>query len=250
MKKLLLPAIGLVLIALAVLAAGCDITAPPSQSNGEGSNQNTGIWVTGEGKTTAVPDVATLSLGVEAQQSTVAQAQSEAAAAMNAIVDALKSAGVAERDIQTQQYYITPVWTYNRDTGEQTLIGYRVTNAVTAKIRRVADTGDIIADVVTAGGDLTTISGISFTVDDPSPYQKTAREAAMANALAKARQLADASDVSLGDPTYIVETGGSPPIKTVPVPAAPEAPPSPAPPPISPGEATITVNVQVAYSIR
>jgi uncharacterized protein len=156
---------------------------------------------------------------------------------------------VAERDIQTQQYYITPVWRYNPDTGEQTLTGYRVTNSVTAKIRQVAATGDIIDAVVRAGGDATTISGISFTIDDPSTYQAEARKAAMADARAKAEQLADASDVNLGDATYINESGGGAPIKSVPVPSAPGAP-APAPPPISPGETDITINVQVVYSIR
>ena len=249
MRKGLFIILGLLLATLAIFAAGCDITSPPAQSNGETeNNQNTGIWVTGSGSAAAVPDIALLTLGVEVQETTVAQAQSEAAAAMNAIVDELKSRGVAERDIQTQQFYITPVWSYNRDTGVQTLIGYRVTNSVTAKIRKVGDTGAIIESVARAGGNLTTISGISFTIDDPSPYQKEARQLAMANALDKARQLADAADVSLGDPIYINESGGTPPIKNIPGPALPEAPS--APPPISPGESEIIINVQVVYEIR
>jgi uncharacterized protein YggE len=249
MKKGVLVVLGLTLAVLAVAAAGCDITSPPTQSSETGSTQSTGIWVSGTGKATAVPDVATLTLGVEAQESTVALAQSEASTAMNAIVSALKSGGIAEKDIQTQQYYITPIWTYNRDTGEQTLAGYRVTNTVTAKIRKVADTGDIIQAVVSAGGNYTTINGISFTVDNPAPYQEEARKEAMTDARTKARQLADAAGVSLGAPSYISESGGVAPVKNVTLPSVPEAP-SPAPPPISPGETEITVNVQVVYEIR
>jgi uncharacterized protein YggE len=248
MKKGLFVALGLVLAALTVFAAGCDITSPPSQPSGAGvsNTQSTGIWVTGTGTATAVPDIAILTLGVEVQESTVAQAQSEASAAMNAIFDELKSAGVADKDIQTQQYYITPVWTYNKDTGQQTLVGYRVTNSATAKVRKVVDTGSIIDAVAKAGGNYTTIQGISFTVDNPAPYQETARRAAMADAQAKAKTLADAAKVNLGAPLYINESGGTVPVKTIAVPSAT----SPAPPPISPGESTITVNVQVVYSIK
>jgi uncharacterized protein YggE len=251
MKKRLLLVLGLVPVTLAVLAAGCGTLTPPpavSQAAGGSAGQNTGIWVTGEGKATAVPDVAILTLGVQAQESTVAQAQSETSSAMNAIVGELKSAGVADKDIQTQQYYITPVWTTNKDTGQQTLAGYRVTNTVTAKIRTVAKTGDIINAVVSAGGNYTTINSISFTVDNPSPYQKTARQAAMADAQARAKTLADAAGVKLGAPTYISESGNFLPIVNVPVPSA--GAPAPSPPPISPGEATITVDVQVVYSIK
>lgn len=252
MKKYLLVFTGLALvITIALTAAGCGTLTPPSTvaSSGSGTvTQNTGIWVNGQGKATAVPDVAVLTLGVQAQEATVAQAQSETADAMNAIVSELKSAGVADKDIQTQQYYITPVWSTNRDTGEQTLTGYRVTNTVTAKIRQVAATGDIINAVVAAGGNYTTINGISFTVDDPAPFQKTARQAAMTDARNRAKTLADAAGVKLGPPTYISESGTFLPIVNVPVPS--EGVQTSAPPPISPGEATITVNVQVVYSIK
>jgi uncharacterized protein YggE len=252
MKKPVMVAIVLALAALAFLAAGCDQLTPPSSmpasSVGGAATQSTGIWVSGEGKVTVVPDIAILNLGVQAQESTVAQAQSETSDAMNAVVAALKSGGVADKDIQTQQYYITPIWTTNRDTGQQTLSGYRVTNTVTAKIRNVSATGDIIQAVVNAGGNYTTINGISFTVDDPSPYQKQARQAAMADAQARASQLAAAAGVKLGAPTYISESGGVVPITSIPLPSA--GAPAPAPPPISPGESTITVDVQVVYGIK
>jgi uncharacterized protein YggE len=250
MRKIVPAALVLLLAALALLAAGCDTLAPPSTVDTAGAGtggQNAGIWVSGEGKSTAVPDVAVLSLGVQAQENTVALAQDETSAAMSAVIAALKDGGVADSDIQTQQYYIMPIWTTSRDTGEQTLAGYRVTNTVTAKIRQVAATGDIIGAVAVAGGNYTTINGISFTVDDPVPYQRTARQAAMADAQSRAKTLADAAGVKLGAPTYINESGGGRPVIDVPVPKAGEAP---SPPPISPGEATITVDVQVVYSIK
>lgn len=167
---------------------------------------------------------------------------------MNAIVNELKAAGIADKDIQTQQFSIIPIYITNKDTGQQTLAGYRVTNTVTAKIRHVADAGSIIDGAVSTGGNYTTVQGISFSIDDPSPYQKTARQAAMADAQAKAKTLADAAKVSLGAATYISESGGIVPVTNVAMPSL--SAPAVAPPPISPGEATITVDVQVVYTIK
>ena len=122
---------------------------------------------------------------------------------------------------------------------------------VTAKIRKVADTGMIIDAVARVGGDYTRINGISFIVDDPTPYQKEAREKAMADAQAKAKQLSDSAGVKLGEPTYISESGGYIPVPIIREVAGGAPMPAPAPiAPISPGETEITLNVQVAYSIR
>jgi len=250
-------AICLVLIIIALGATGCDIlgaptTRAPSTSGLISSQQNTGIWVSGEGKVTVVPDVAILSLGVEAQAATIAQAQNEASIAMDAIVRELDAYGVAANDIKTRHFSIYPVRRWVPDEEKEVLIGYRVSNMVTAKIRTVADTGAIIDTVARAGGDYIRIDSISFTVDDPVPYHKEVREKAMADAEAKANQLADSAGVKLGEPTYISESGGSLPVPRTQI-AFAEAMPVPAPaplPPISPGETEIKLTVQVVYSIR
>ena len=255
MKKNLLLSIGLIL-ALSAIAAGttgCDsFFSPPSKptSTSAGiilSQQNTGIWVTGEGKVTVVPDVAILSLGVEAQAATVAEAQNQASAAMNAVVRELDSYGIDQKDVKTQQFSIYPVRKWIEDKQEEVLIGYRVNNRVTARVRKVEDTGAIIDAVARAGGDYTRINNISFTVDDPAAYQEEARGKAMADAGARAKQLADLSGVKLGSPTYINESGGFIP---APVIRYAEAAPALAPPPISPGETEISLTVQVVYSIE
>jgi len=254
MRWRLLLAICLMLV-LAVSAAGCDggffsPTPKAPSSGGLISSQNTGIWVTGEGKVTVVPDVAILSLGVEAQAATISEAQSQASGAMGAVIKELDSRGVDEKDIKTQRFSIYPVRKWVKDREEEVLIGYRVNNMVTAKVRKVEDTGAIIEAVARAGGDNIRIDNISFTVDDPTAYHKEVREKAMTDAEAKARQLADVGGVKLGAPTYISESGGVIPMPRIsyaevgPVPAA--APP----PPISPGETEIRLTVQVVYSIR
>ena len=254
MKKNLPLFIGLslMLAVITVGTAGCESLSPPSMTTSTTgglvlSQQNTGIWVTGEGKVSVVPDIAILSLGVEAQAATVAEAQNQAAGAMDAVVSELDSHGIDEKDIKTQHFSIYPVRKWIKDREEEVLIGYRVNNMVTAKVRRVEDTGDIIDAVARAGGDYIRINGISFTVDDPTPYYKEAREKAMADAEVKAKQLASSGGVKLGDPTYINESSGVIPITRGVLEAAPASEPAT---PISPGETEIRLTVQVVYSIK
>ena len=83
---------------------------------------------------------------------------------------------------------------------------------VTAKIREVDNTGIIIDAVARVGGDYIRINGISFTLDDPTAYHGEAREKAMADAEAKAEQLAELAGVKLGKPTYISESGAYMPV--------------------------------------
>ena len=241
--------IGLALIIITLGATGCDTITPPASSgvpSAASSQQNTGIWVTGEGKVTAVPDIAILSLGVEAQADTTAQAQSDASVAMDAVFRELDAHDVADKDIQTRHFSIYPVRRWVPEEEKEVLIGYRVSNMVTAKIREADKTGTIIEAVARVSGDYIRINDISFTVDDPAPYQQEAREKAMADAEAKAKQLADAAGVKLGTPTYINESSGYTTVFRGDI-AFAEAAPAP---PISPGETEISLNVQVAYSIR
>lgn len=249
--------LSVVLLTIASGATGCESLSPPSSASGTSSlvsgifnQQNTGIWVTGEGKINVAPDVAILSLGVEAQADSVAEAQSQAATAMTAVVAELDRFGVAEKDIKTQYFSIVPVRRWSEKDGREILIGYRVTNTVTTKVRKIEDTGAIIDAAASAGGDYIRINNISFTVDDPSAYYEDARELAMADAKTKAKQLADLGDIKLGKPTYISESRASVPVvrefygeAAMPAMAAP-------PTPISPGETEIRLSVQVVYSIK
>ena len=257
MKKKWLILIGAVVLVIAVIAlVGCEPGGVKvSTENGELkinlNNQSEGIWVNGNGKVYATPDIALLSLGIEVQEESVALAQANAAEAMAEVMEALGNEGVAEEDIQTQQFNIRQVteWKVVYGEGEkEEIIGFQVTNIVTVKVREIENIGTIIDAVIAAGGDFTRINSISFTVDDPTPYYEQARAQAMEYAKAKAEQLADLGGVELGQPTYISESTyyspnyyrgdvafdeGIPAVET----------------PISPGELEITANVQIAYSI-
>jgi uncharacterized protein YggE len=214
------------------------------------SQQQVGLWVTGEGKTMVAPDVVLLSLGVEAEAKTVAQAQRDAANAMDGVVKALKSNGVAEKDIQTQRFSIYPVRKWIDDEQREIIIGYRVTNIVVAKIRQVDKAGAIIDGVAEAGGDLTRVDSIGFTVDDPATYYKEAREKAIEDAAAKAKQMAQVAGIKLGKLLYISEGAAYVPQVVVRDFLSKAEGAAPAPTSISPGELEVQVTVQMVYDIR
>jgi uncharacterized protein YggE len=121
---------------------------------------------------------------------------------------------------------------------------------VTVKIRDIDKTGAVIDAVAKAGGDLTRIDSISFSIDDPSDYYEEARKKAVAEAKAKAKQLAGLAGVSLGKATYVSESTYTPsPITPVRMLEKMEAAPA-IETPISPGELEITLNVQIVYAIK
>ena len=246
MKGNLLLAVSLALVLAIVGLCGC---SPSNTTLGEINlnSQQEGIWVSGEGKVTVTPDIATLRLGIAAQAATVAEAQTQAAEAMDKVMTALTDNGVAEKDIQTQYFSIRQITRWDREREEEIVVGYRVTNIVAAKIRDIDKAGSIIDAVAEAGGDLTRVESISFSVDDPSSYHEQARVEAMADARAKAEQLAELAGVTLGKSTYISEDTQIPPIIRDLYWGGETAPGVETP--ISPGEMEISLTIQVAYAI-
>ena len=246
-KWLLLAGLMVILIPMLVFA-GCSFAPgsgnPPLEI--KLNNQQEGIWVNGQGKVTAIPDIANLSLGIEAQADTVNEAQMKAISAMDNVMNALTENGVARNDIKTQHFSINKVTRWDDKDRQEVIIGYRVSNIVTAKIRDIDKTGTVIDAVALAGGNLTRINNIYFSIDDPTQYEQEAREKAMVDAKNKAEQLATLSGVKLGKPTYISEN------LYFPMPIYRDAAMykgAPAPTPISPGEMEITLSVQVVYAI-
>jgi uncharacterized protein YggE len=238
-KWLVTIAVSVVLILVAIGVSGC--TSDGAALAGD-ANLRVNVNSQQEG-------MAILKLGIEAQEASVSEAQAQAAEAMDKVMTALTDAGVAEKDIQTQYFNIQRVTRWDNDKQQEIVIGYKVSNMVTAKIRDITKAGVVIDSVATAGGDLTRIDSIGFTIDDPSAYYTEARQKAMADAEAKAKQLAELGGVKLGKPTYISESSYQPgPIYRGDTVATAEAAPS-VETPISAGEMELTLNVQVTYSI-
>ena len=117
-----------------------------------------------------------LGLGVEARGETVSEALADASTAMDAVLGALRSRDIQDRDVQTRRFSVRPVYEYQEvvqsGTRRETrvLAGYVVSNTVTVKIRDLGSVGVVIDDVATAGGDATRIDDVGFTVDDQSAY--------------------------------------------------------------------------------
>ncbi len=236
----------LVLLALsAVVLAACGAEGSVSGFGaGDGSTTN-GINVTGQGRVFGTPDTLTLNLGVAVVRPTVNAATTEAAAKAQAIIDALKANGVAEADIQTANYAIWPEYDYSGQT--QRLVGYRVSNDLTVKVRDLDKAGDILDAATAAGGNDTVVQNLSFSIEDNTALLELARTAAWNDAEAKAEQLARLAGVSLRGAISITESisYNQPPIYYEERAAAADSAGSP----IQSGQQEVTVVVSVTFSI-
>ena len=232
-------------------------TAQASPAASQSGTSQSGIWVAGEGSVTLEPDLAMLGLGVEARGETVSEALAEASTAMDAVLVALRGQGIQDRDVQTRNFNVRPEYEYQEvdQSGVRrqvrVLVGYVVSNTVTAKIRDLDSVGVVIDDVATAGGDATRIDGVGFTVDDQSAYAEELRSKAVADAKEKASHFASLAGVSLGEPTFISEAAASSPGVPVFRESAAFAMAAAAPATsISGGELELRMSVQVLFEIE
>jgi uncharacterized protein len=170
---------------------------------------------------------------------------------MDKVMAALTGAGIDKKDIQTQGYSIQQVTRWDDKGQQEVVLGFRVSNTVVAKLRVMDKAGSVIDAVVAAGGDNTRVNGINFSVEKPEQYNTQLREAAMKDAQAKAKQIADLAGVTLGKATYVTESSYVPtnyPVAYKMLDSASGA--GGATTAISAGETDITLNVQVTYSIQ
>ncbi len=173
------------------------------------------IAVSGEGSAQIAPDMAVVSLTVVRMEKTARAALDANNAAMAALLDAMKAEGLAERDLQTSSFSINPQYVYpRRDSDNQEpprIEGYSVSNTLTVRIRDLVNLGAILDKSVTLG--VNQGGQIFFTNDDPSAAVTEARKMAVADAVARARTLAEAAGVGLGRVASISEQSrGVPPV--------------------------------------
>jgi uncharacterized protein len=225
--------------ALVLAAAAFAGVARPDAASGQEAPQaeTQAITVTGLGSISTVPDQAEFSFGVEKQARTAQQAFADASAAMNKVVAALKAAGIAAADIQTQHVSISP--RYSEDG--QSIVGYSASSAVSAKLKNLDRAGAVIDAAVTAGANQ--VFGPSLSVADRTQRYQQALRNAVADARVKAQALAAASGLTLGEIAAVAESGAAPP----PMPAA-EAGGRPADIAIEPGTQQIEASVTVTFS--
>lgn len=227
--------------AAAVTPAGGASPATSSASGqAQSAAQGSGIIVQGQGSASATPDTAEIVLGVSIRAATVTEAQNEASSRMSQVIDRLTSLGIAKEQITTMRYSVFPQYAQN-----QVLTGYQVENMVNVKVKAVDRAGAILDGAVAAGANR--VERVTLTIADPKPVASRAREVAMADAKAKADQLARLAGVGLGQAVSISETTSGLPSPRNGVAAAM---PAEVAPPISAGEMEVRVSVQVSYAIQ
>jgi uncharacterized protein YggE len=212
----------------------------------QNSTNASGISAAGTGRVTGTPDIVILQLGVDVEMRSVEAARSSAATSMQAAIDSLKGNGVDQKDIQTVQFTVQPQYDFSNN--RQVLRGYRVSNVVSAKVRKVDTAGKIIDDVTRAAGDSAVVRSLSFTIEDPSKLQAQARELAVKQARERADQLAKPAGVKIGRVLQITE--GSNSNIVAPQAALLRAPATGADTPIQAGELEVVVNVSAVFAIE
>ncbi|WP_037307388.1 SIMPL domain-containing protein [Ruegeria halocynthiae] len=226
---------------IAFLAAMLAITAA-----GMAYAEERRITVDAAGTVQATPDMATITLGVtneDPQASNAMQATSDAVAQ---ILKRLDEMGVKARDVQTRDLSLSPVWSSrNNPNGDRPEIsGFVASNNVQVRVRDLTQLGTIMDAVIQDGAN--DFGGLSFGVQDPAPLQAQARANAVAEATAKAQQLAQAANVTLGPVQQISEQLGgirpAPQLRAMNLSEAGSVP-------VAGGEVSISVNVSMEFGI-
>ncbi|MBT0671257.1 SIMPL domain-containing protein [Novosphingobium profundi] len=210
------------------------------------------LTISAQGTSNREPDMATFSAGVTTQGASASAALAENSRAMNAVFAALKRAGIADKDVQTSNLNVSPVYQNparkpdgSYDASERKITGYQVNNTVSVRQRKLDDFGKVIDALVSAGAN--EVNGPNFTLSQPDAAQDEARTAAIQAARQRADLYAKAAGMRVVRIVSIAETGGySPPMAMAPRKMmAAEA----APAPVAAGELEITADVSVQFEL-
>jgi uncharacterized protein YggE len=233
---------------MAVMCAAFAVSPIMGAENTHDKKDRT-ITVQGQGKVSAIPDIATLSVEVSQDGTDLDPVLTQVRKQMNQVLDVVKSQKIEDKDIRTDLFQVRPK--YERDKrGNPLPVGYTVENRISVKVRDLKKTGKVLTAVLGAGA--TSVNGPDFEIDNPQVIERQALAAATKDAMAKAQTVAEAAGVQLGEILEINPQGmnwPTPPrpfmMRAMAMPAAVEASE-----PISAGEQTLTANVTVVYSIQ
>ena len=205
MKKTLLTIFAV--MTLAGLMTGCSVF----QTTASTPEQTHTLNASGTGTVYVVPDIARVSIGVNTQNEDAAIALSENTQDVNAVMQSLISLGVAEKDIQTSNFYVYqqtnyPYPTPNMEVESEAQTVFVVQNTVSVVVRDINSLGEILAAVVDQGAN--TINGVSFDLEDPAAAFAEAQQKAIDEASSQAQSIASAAGVTLGDIAYISVSDG------------------------------------------
>jgi uncharacterized protein len=206
-----------------------------------------GFSVVGEGRVQIKPDKATVNLGVQSSGPAKDQVQNQMNKISGAVISALKSQGIDEKDIQTSQYTINP--TYDYTSGSQKITGYSGSTNVTVTVTDIGKVNGVIDAATSAGANQ--VGTPQFSNTDNSTALDQARQLAIADAKKKAQVAASSAGFSLGKIiNYSESEAGNP----VPIPfaagvAADSAKVSP-PTQIAPGQNEVDLDVTLTYEVK
>ena len=137
------------------------------------------------------PDEASLTVGTQAKAPTATAAAAANKAKTEKLLATIRSAGIRERDIQTQGIQLQPDYRWDTQPGgqgKQTLVGYIASNSIQVKTRNIPGLTTLLDTLTTAGAD--TVYGPNFGISDPAPLRREARVRAMARGEAEASEYA------------------------------------------------------------
>lgn len=258
-KRIIVRAIGALIIVSAIFVLAQTVNTFKQFSYiGAGIPATNTVSVSGEGEMFAVPNIAEVSFSAHAEKKTMAEAQKESAAVMNAAIDFLKKSAIAEKDIKTVNYSAYPKYSYENGGSEtmiypprplkQVLVGYEVNQTVTVKVRDTEKAGAILDGL----GKLkvSDISGPNFSIDDDNALKAAARKKAIDDAKAKAEILAGDLGVKLVRVINFSESGNYPVYYAKGMDMGIGGAESSIAPDLPKGENKITSSVTVTYEIR
>jgi len=174
------------------------------------------ITVSGTGEATARPDIAEISFAITSEGNKVVDVQKKATEVEKKILAFLKEKGIADKDVKTNNYTLSPRYEYRQalctatycpPSGNRTLVGYEVRQDVLVKVRAIDNAGAIVGGLGSLG--VTDLSGVNLTVDDSDTVKRQARAEAIKNARQKAETLAEDLGVSLTRIVSFSEDNGS-----------------------------------------
>jgi uncharacterized protein YggE len=165
------------------------------------------ISVSGDGKVTATPDLATVNIGVTSQATTATDAKNQNDKKIQQVIDFIKSQGVDQKDIATTDYNLNPQYNYGAGTAP-TITGYELDQTVTVKVHGVDKDASVMNKVIdgSVNNGANQVNGVSLSIENPDALQQQAQTLAIAAAKQKAQALAQAAGLSLGKVVSVSES--------------------------------------------
>lgn len=220
-----------------MVLSGCD-----AASTAPAPNNPRQVTVVGNGQVKGVPDTLTADVSIEASAPDVTTATNQTTDRQKSVLNALNASGIDAKDISTTGVSLQPQY----GTDGSTISGYRASNSIQITIRKLDTASQVLANVISAGGDATRINSVSYSIEDDSKLVSDARARAFNDAKERAAQYAELSGLSLGKILLISESPGS----------EPPPPPTPMPRgamasdvPLQPGEQTVGFSVTAVWEL-